>query len=66
MTVYQVDFLMEEWDFERNNTEGLDPNILSAQSSKKAYWKGKCGHSWRQEFVIDILEENALFVQTKL
>ena len=47
MTVSQVDFLMEEWDFERNNTEGLDPNILSAQSSKKAYWKGKCGHSWK-------------------
>ena len=42
MTVSQVDFLMEEWDFERNNSEGIDPNILSAQSSKKAYWKGKC------------------------
>ena len=47
MTVSQVDFLMEEWDFERNNSEGIDPNILSAQSSKKAYWKGKCGHSWK-------------------
>ena len=40
--------LIKEWDFERNNEIGLNPDILTTGTTTKAYWKcPKCGHSWK-------------------
>lgn len=39
--------LMKEWDWIENNKEGLDPNILTAGSGKKAHWCCSNGHSWK-------------------
>ena len=40
------DFLMKEWDWEKNNALGLDPHILTLGSNKKAWWLCQRGHSW--------------------
>ena len=39
-----VDWLMKEWDWEKNT---LDPSTLASQSNQKAWWKCKYGHSWQ-------------------
>lgn len=39
--------LMKEWDFEKNDALGLDPQKLSVGSNKKAWWKCEKGHSWQ-------------------
>lgn len=40
--------LIKEWDFERNNEIGLDPEKLTTGMLTKAYWKcRKCGYTWR-------------------
>ena len=39
--------LMKEWDWIENNKEGLDPNILTAGSGKKAHWCCSNGHKWQ-------------------
>ena len=36
--------LVKEWDFEKNSN--LSPSEVTGTSSKKVWWKGKCGHSW--------------------
>ena len=36
--------LASEWNYERNN--GLTPDCITANSSKKVWWIGKCGHEW--------------------
>lgn len=39
--------LMLEWDFSKNNQEGLSPDKLTCGSNKKVWWLcQKCGHSW--------------------
>ena len=39
--------LMKEWDWEKNEALGLDPNKLTCGSSKKAWWKCKeCRNEW--------------------
>ena len=39
--------LMLEWDWDKNNSLGLDPTKLTFGSNKRAYWKcPKCGYSW--------------------
>lgn len=38
--------LIKEWDFERNNKIGLDPNKLACKSNKKAFWICLNNHSW--------------------
>ena len=46
--IYVVDNknLMAEWDWEKNNKRGLNPEKLSSFSHKKAFWVCKYGHSW--------------------
>ena len=36
--------LVEEWDYEKN--EGLSPETISVNSSKKVHWICKKGHTW--------------------
>ena len=38
--------LVEEWDFEKNE---IDPQTISPNSHKKAWWKCKEGHSWQAQ-----------------
>lgn len=38
--------LMAEWDWEKNNELGLNPNQITYGSNKKAWWKCRKGHSW--------------------
>ena len=38
--------LMAEWDWERNNSMGLNPSLLLQYSNKRAWWKCNCRHSW--------------------
>ena len=39
--------LMSEWDFDKNNEIGLNPNSLSFSSSKKAFWKCDNNHIYQ-------------------
>lgn len=40
--------LLKEWDYERNIRElKITPKEISAQSSKKVFWRCKEGHSWQ-------------------
>ena len=45
-SVSQVNRLIAEWDYEKNEPLGLFPDEISAQSQQKAWWKCKYGHSW--------------------
>ena len=39
--------LMEEWDFTKNDTLSLNPNMLSINSDVRAWWIcNKCGHEF--------------------
>ena len=39
--------LMDEWDWEKNNTEGITPDRASPSSNIKVWWKcKKCGNEW--------------------
>lgn len=38
--------LMGEWDFEKNEAIGLDPDQLTAGSEKRPHWKCVQGHEW--------------------
>lgn len=39
--------LAEEWDYEKNGT--VLPTEVSRYSAKSVWWKGKCGHSWKDK-----------------
>ena len=41
--------LMAEWDWEKNNGIGLDPNKLTCGSNKKAWWICENGHEWEAQ-----------------
>ena len=38
--------LMQEWNWDKNNELGLNPNALTFGSNKKAWWKCKENHDW--------------------
>ena len=38
--------LMAEWDWEKNNELGFEPNKLTCGSDKKVWWKCCKGHEW--------------------
>ena len=38
--------LMEEWDWEANDADGIDPDNILPRSNQKAHWKCKNGHKW--------------------
>ena len=39
--------LMAEWDWEKNNELGFNPQELTCGSKKKAWWKCEKGHEWQ-------------------
>lgn len=39
--------LIEEWDFERNGSEGISIYSVSHGADLKVWWKCKNGHSWK-------------------
>ncbi len=39
--------LIAEWNWEKNNELGLEPNNLLSGSNKKAWWKCSKGHEWQ-------------------
>lgn len=39
--------LEKEWDYEKNNKIGLDPQLLFSGSNKEAYWICHKGHSYK-------------------
>ncbi|MBR2376887.1 MAG: hypothetical protein IKA85_03810 [Clostridia bacterium] len=39
--------LMAEWNWNKNNELGLDPNKLTLGSHKKTWWKCSKGHEWQ-------------------
>ena len=39
--------LMTEWNWEKNNEFGYDPQVLTCSSSIKAWWKCSKGHEWQ-------------------
>lgn len=40
--------LMDEWDWEKNNALGLNPEKISEKSEKKPWWRCKeCNNSWQ-------------------
>lgn len=50
MFVSEVDALVKEWNYHKNNEIGLDPNKLVIGSNKYAYWKCMiCGHKWKAQ-----------------
>ena len=40
--------LMSEWDWERNNKLGFDPQTITWVSNKKVWWICKKGHYWAE------------------
>lgn len=38
-------YLLDEWDYDKNE---ILPSQVSKGAEKQVYWKGKCGHSWKQ------------------
>ena len=39
--------LMAEWNWEKNNELGFDPETLTLGSNKKVWWKCSKGHEWQ-------------------
>ena len=39
--------LMAEWDWEKNTTEGFEPNEITFGSTKKIWWVCDKGHEWQ-------------------
>ena len=39
--------LMAEWNWEKNNELGFDPNKLTCGGDKKPWWKCEKGHEWQ-------------------
>ena len=44
--------LMAEWNWEKNNELGFDPNTLTLGSGRKVWWKCCKGHEW-QAYIYD-------------
>ena len=43
--------LMAEWDWEKNNELGFNPETLTLGSNKKVCWKCKKGHQWSASII---------------
>ncbi len=41
--------LLREWDYGKNDINGIFPNEVSTGSKKKVFWKCKNGHEWNAE-----------------
>lgn len=39
--------LMKEWDWEKNDSNGYNPQTITYGSTKKIFWKCSQGHEWR-------------------
>lgn len=39
--------LLQQWDYEKNNKLEITPHNISKSSKKKVYWKCDKGHSWQ-------------------
>lgn len=46
-TVSDIDYLMDEWDAEANEANGIFPEKLGSQSNIYAFWKCAYGHKWK-------------------
>ena len=46
MNVIESQFLLSQWDFYKNDELGLNPNVLTVNSNKKAYFICEKGHSY--------------------
>ena len=56
--IYDIPELMAEWNWEKNNTLGLDPSRLTYGSNKKAWWKcKKCGHKWKTDIGVRTIKK---------
>ena len=38
--------LMQEWNWNKNNKLGFNPDTLTFSSAKKVWWKCKLNHEW--------------------
>lgn len=47
-TVADLEWPLQEWDYEKNNELMLFPDQLGKGSSKLAWWKCPVGHSYQQ------------------
>ena len=44
--IIEDNVLTQEWNWDKNNELGLNPNALTFFSGKKAWWKCKLNHEW--------------------
>lgn len=47
LTTNQSTQLLDEWDYAKNNAEGIFPDSITEGSKKKVWWKCKLGHEWQ-------------------
>ena len=44
--------LMQDWDFIKNSSTGLDPYQLTSGSNKRAWWRcAVCGNEWETQII---------------
>ena len=46
-TVSDVEWLMQEWDYDANTPLGIFPEKLASQSNTYAFWQCRYGHKWK-------------------
>ena len=46
-TIADVEWLLQDWDYEANNAKGIYPDKVGSQSNTYAFWKCKYGHKWK-------------------
>ncbi|MFA7101153.1 MAG: zinc-ribbon domain-containing protein, partial [Bacilli bacterium] len=39
--------LMKEWNWDKNQANGVSPDTLTCGSGKKVWWKCSKGHEWQ-------------------
>ena len=55
--------LIKEWDFERNNEIGFDPDKMTTGCEKKVYWKcPKCGYKWKASIQMRVKQKTGCSV----
>jgi hypothetical protein len=54
-----LEYILDEWDYEKNEELGLTPQTISPKSNKKVYWKCPQGHpSYQMELKAKIEDGN--------
>lgn len=48
--------LVLEWDYDKN--EGFSPAGVTRQSMRYVWWKGKCGHSWKDKIYSRVFDNS--------